>query len=134
MRDVGVAVVGHDPLDSDVASSVPGHAAAEKSDGRLGPFVGKHLRVGEARVVIDADVSELPADVADPLRLVAVDPMSNSLNTSEFLSVDVQELARRCALVATLGLFGLQPRQPGQAETAKDARDGRSGNRHALGD
>ena len=58
----------------------------------VGPFVGEHLDVGQTRVVIDADVGELPAGAVDPFRAIAVDAMPNPTDRSQFLA---RPLARR---------------------------------------
>ena len=62
---VGGAVVGHDPLDGDVVAGVEGDGSFEELDGGGGFLVAVDFDVGQAGGVVDADVDELPAGVAD---------------------------------------------------------------------
>jgi hypothetical protein len=105
--DVGAAVVGEQPLDVDAVVAVVRERAAEEADGCGGAFVGQHFGVGEAAVVVDGDVHELPAGFASHapggvgvaagvVLLLAVAPAfaGASLDPAELLDVDVHELAR----------------------------------------
>jgi hypothetical protein len=49
--------------------AIEGDRALEEVDRRLLPLVREHLRVGEAAVVVDADVHALVADVVAALAL-----------------------------------------------------------------
>src|SRR5581483_4668667 len=111
---VGAAVVGEDAFDGDAVALIEGDRAAEEGNSGGCFFVGEHLGVGEAAVVVDADVDALVADVvaADTVtvgeaRVVALAALRleralarPAFNPAEPLDVDVDELARSGALVA----------------------------------
>jgi hypothetical protein len=63
-RDVRAAVVGEHALDLDAVAGKEGEGAAEEPDRGGCLFVGEDLGVGEAAVVVDGDVDELPAGLA----------------------------------------------------------------------
>jgi hypothetical protein len=58
---VGGAVVCHQALDRDAVGAVEANGTAQEADDGLGLLVGKHLDVGEAGGVVDADMHALPA-------------------------------------------------------------------------
>ncbi len=62
---VGEGVVGHDALDAHAALGEPLCGAAHEGGGLAG-FGLEDLGVGEARVVVDADVEVLPAGASMP--------------------------------------------------------------------
>jgi len=85
-------------------------------DGALGFFIGVDLGEREAGVVVYGDMDELPAIAgllaaacAGLARPVAGDAVSGGFETAEFLDVQVDQLARRGALIAPGRLFGLCP-------------------------
>jgi len=145
-RDVGGSVVGHQPLHRDPVRAVEGHRPSQEADrgGRL--LVGQDLGVGEAGGVVDADVDPLPADLATPAArrvdggAVAPAPPGHAVpgpvraDAAEFLHVDVDQLARPGALVATDRLRRLQAREPAEADPQEHRRDGRGRHPEELGD
>jgi len=61
------------------------------------------LGVGQARVIVDCHVQVLPADAPVLVRspgFVAEDPLARLPEATELLGIDVEELARRLALVS----------------------------------
>ena len=66
-------------------------------------FVGPR----DAGVIIDGDVNELPADAlaAAMAAATAGDAMADCIETPEFLDVEMDDLAGRCALVARTWLL-----------------------------
>lgn len=60
-RAVGGTVVAQHPLDRDPVRDEERNRPAQEADGGLAALVGKDLGVGEAGVVVDRDVDELPA-------------------------------------------------------------------------
>jgi len=60
-RAIGGSVVGEECLRSDALEGVPVESSLEESGGRFALLVRENLDVGEAGVVIDADVGALPA-------------------------------------------------------------------------
>ena len=57
--DVGAAVVGQDPLDSDPVTAVVAQGVAEEAHRACRSLVGQNLGVGEPAGVVDGDVHEL---------------------------------------------------------------------------
>jgi hypothetical protein len=60
-RDVGRAVVGHQPLYPDAGLGEPGDRPAQEARRGLAALVGQQLDEGEPGGVIDGDVAALPA-------------------------------------------------------------------------
>ena len=90
--------------------------AGEERDGGAGLLVGEDFDVGQAGVVVDGDVHELPADLQAPgaggvgdaavvvVAVVCGDALAVAvLNAAELLDVDMDQLAGPCALVAHRG-------------------------------
>src|SRR6266566_5266565 len=146
-RLVGGAVVGQNALDADPVAVVEGDCAAKEADRRDGFLVGEDLGVGEAAVVVDADVHALEADrvAADTVtvgvaRIVSRPALASEgafagtgFDPAEPLDVDVDELARSRALVAD------RPLEPETAESAQtgpsqDPRDRRERHPQRLRD
>src|SRR5439155_26594560 len=98
--------------------------------GTRSALIGVNVREGNARVVVDGDEDVLPSDVPGPLAVVARDSMTDILEASELLDVDVQQLTRCLALVALDSLLGPQIAQLGQASTSQHAAHGRLGDAH----
>jgi len=103
---VARAVVCEYAFDLDAVAAVEGDRAVEKGDRRGRFLVVQDLGVGQAAVVVDGDVHELPADgVADSAGRVGVfavvgrvalaaDPFARATDDpAELLHVDVDELA-----------------------------------------
>ena len=127
--------------------------AGEEGDGSLQEgdrgrcfLVGEHFSVGEATVVVDGDVNELPADraalaaapvgAARPIAAgeAAADPFAGAaLDPAELLDVDVHDLARTGALVAQW-LLQPDPAQPAHAAALEHSRYRRDRHRECLGD
>jgi hypothetical protein len=121
-RPIGAAVVGHDALDADAVAGEEVDRPPEEAGRRDCLLVDQHLGVGEAAVVVDRDVDELPAGVADAAAIggvgvgglaapVAGDAMAGAQDSAELLDVDVDELARAPALVAVRRLGRLELRR-----------------------
>src|SRR5438045_2586190 len=112
----------------DAVALVERHGVTEKRDGAVGGLVGEHLGVGQASGVIDRDVNVVPArdpslvavSVVDTLRRVALnagDALAGaSMDASQLLDVDVDQLARPRSFIAKRGLeaqpAALAPSQP----------------------
>jgi len=104
---VAAAVVGEQPLDGDAVPLVEGDGSTEEADDRGRALVGEDFGIGEAAVVVDADVDVLPADgvADDPVAVGAArvvvligataDAFAGAAaDAAELLDVDVDELAR----------------------------------------
>ena len=90
-------------------------------------LVGQHLHVSKTAVVIDADVSELPADSRARQASIPVDAMADPLDAPQSFRVQVQELAGTLALVAAHQRAGLKGAKALESEPYQHRRDGRAG-------
>src|SRR6187399_2708950 len=105
----------------------------EEGGGTALPLVGHDLGEGDARVVVDGDMDELPAEpfaTCAPTALpsaVASDAMFDPIDPAELLDVDVDHLTRMLAFVAPHRFARLQRRDPVEPEQPQDAADGGSG-------
>ena len=61
---VAAAIVGHDASDGDAEAFVIGHSRLEKGNRAVRRLVGLDLGEGDAGMVVNADVDELPAGAA----------------------------------------------------------------------
>ncbi len=123
VRDVSRSVVGHHLFHDDALLAVPVQRPFEEGDG-VTPAVGrKHLRVGEAGVVVDGDVHVVPSGAPAALDAVAVDALADVPEASELLRVDVQQLAGAGTLVAHHWRTGLA-RQTGASQPPEHLADG----------
>ena len=68
------------------------------------------------RRVVDGDVHVLPAGMPGVLLPIAGHPMPRTLETPEFLDVQVQQIPRMFVLVAIDGLRWLKCRKPIQSQ------------------
>src|ERR1700676_663904 len=63
---VAGAVVGHDALDLDAEAVIVGERSFEEGRSAALSLAGHHLGEGDARVVVDGDMDELPAEALAP--------------------------------------------------------------------
>ena len=97
---IGEGVVGHDALDGHVVSFEPLGGAAEELGRSLAALGVEDLGVGEAGMVVDADMEVLPAAATPTAAPAAADAVANAVDAAELLGVDVDELAGALAFVA----------------------------------
>ena len=106
----------------------------EESDGTAGGFIREELGEGEAGMVIDGDVEELPACAAGMIALaVAGDAVAGAHDAGELLDVEMEQIARVCALVAADGRRRRESGQPRRV-AAQQAGDGGLGELGGTGD
>ena len=81
-----------------------------KANGTIGLLVGQDLGEGDAGVIVDADVDELPADAAAVALAGAIagDAVADLVETTELFDIDVDHLAGSGALIAAHRLGRLQ--------------------------
>src|SRR5206468_6969948 len=94
------AVVGEDGLDRELVVVVEAAAVVEEVEGGAGCFVRVEGGVGEAAVVVDADVEVVPAGLAFAAGEQAGAGVAGAFDAAEFLDVDVDELAWSLPLLA----------------------------------
>ncbi len=133
-RSVAASVIGHDAIDLDAEAFEVGHGGLEEGDGTLLLLVGEDVDAGDAGMVVDGDVSELPTNAAMIALAAPIsgDAVASFLETTEFLDVDVDDLTGSLALVARPRLFGLERREQAQFAQRRDGRGARGCARRLL--
>lgn len=100
-RAVSGPVVGHDSLDVDPSAAKGLDGTQQESGAAFLGFVRQDLDVAQAGVIVDTDMNEVPPDSCRAMMpTFACDPVSDALNSPQFLDVDVQELAGALPLLA----------------------------------
>src|ERR1700692_4097164 len=131
---VAGAVVGHDAFDLDAEAVVVGEGGLEEAGGASLLLVGHDLGEGDAGVVVDGDMDELPAEPFAPCPPVALpsavagDAMTDSIDPAELLDVEVDHPARMFTLIPAHRFLRLQSRELVEPQPPQDAAD--SGRRH----
>src|SRR5580700_4270804 len=126
---VAGAVVGHDALDFDAEAFVVGERRFEEGGGAALPLIGHDLGEGDAGVVVDGDMDELPAEPFAPCPPVALpsavagDAMADAIDPAELFDVEVDHLARMFTLIAAYRRRRLQGRESVEPEPPQDATD-----------
>jgi len=123
---VATPIVGHDSSDGDAEAFVISHTRLEKRNSAVRRLVGSDLGEGDAGMIVNADVDELPTSAAALVRTawIAGDAVADTLETPELFDVDVDDLAWALAFIAALRFGRLQIPYPVQSQAAKDAADG----------
>lgn len=83
---VATTVVGHDAGDGDAEAFIIGYGRLEEGNGAVGLLVGLDLGEGDAGMIVDADMDELPADataIALPGPIVG-HAVADPVETTEF--------------------------------------------------
>jgi hypothetical protein len=121
-RFVAGTVVGHHSFDLDAETFIIGESGLQKASGAALLLVGHDFSEGDARVVVDGDMDELPTE-ALPSRSaitlppsIAGDAMADTIDPAELFDVDVDHLTRLVALVASHRLRWLQRTDPIEPE------------------
>ena len=112
------SVFGHDALNADAELCVVDHRGFQEGDSAPLALAFLDLGIGDARGVVDADMDVLPthAPAVALSSAIAGDAMSYVVELSEFLDVDVDELARMFPLVTAHRLGRFQCSQPVEPE------------------
>src|SRR5882757_3178288 len=128
---VATTIVGHDAGDGDAEAFVVSHGRPEEGNGTIGLLVGLDLGESDARVIVDTDVDELPADAATVALAgpIAGDAVTDLVETTELFDIDVDHLAGSGPLITAHRLGRRQVAYPVQSQPPQDAAD--SGRRHA---
>jgi len=101
MGTVTGAVVGVNTRNGDAMGGEEGEGSMEEGESTGGGFIWEKFGEGEATVIVDGDVKIFPTGAADVVVLaVAGDAMACADNPSEFLDVEVEEIAWMKVLVA----------------------------------
>ena len=102
LRTITLSVVRHRPLDPDVEAFVPGHGCDLEGHAAFLPLALADRTEGQAGIVIDRDMDELPADAPAIALAVAVacNVMADAVEPTQFLEVHVNHLAGAALLIA----------------------------------
>src|SRR6202162_1761222 len=134
VRTVGGAVVGHDASDRDPQGLEVIEGAHEEACSGFLALVGQNFRVGQARMVVDADVSYFEAGPETAFLVSAGDARADPVEAAELLGVEVEQVAGRGILVANDGRRRVQRAQPGQSGPLKQAAYGGDAELESCGD
>ena len=91
-------------------------------------------------MIVDSDACELPAGPGSPAARIALaaaiagDAMADGIETTEFLDVDMDDLAGLLALIAWPWLLRLERREQTEAAPPENARDTGFGDDELAGD
>lgn len=102
LGDVARAVVRKDPPNADLVASKPPQRAPQERGHRDPVVISEQLDVGDARVVVDRNMQDVPADalVAIDIAGPAGDPVAEPPDAAKLLGVQVQQIARPGMLIA----------------------------------
>lgn len=118
---VAGAVVGVDAFGLDAELLEEGERGVEEGDGTVSSFVREELSEGEAGVIVDGDVEELPAGPARVVVLaITSDAMAGARDARELFDVEMDEIAGMFTLVAADRWRRFQSRETGRM-TAEQA-------------
>src|SRR6185437_5259234 len=93
-------VVGDHATDEDAEALEAGRCLVQEVCRGDGFFVRIHGREGDARVIVDGHVEELPARPTGLVAWIAGDAMARLGDARELLDIDVQQVSRRGVFVA----------------------------------
>jgi len=114
-RTVGGAVISHDASDRDPEGLEVIEGAREEGSSGLFALVGQDFGVGQARMVVDADVGDLEAGAEAAFLMSAGNARADAVETAELLGVEMEQVTGRGVLVANDGRRRVQRAQPGQS-------------------
>ena len=97
------AVVGEQASDAYAERAIVGHGGVEELHGRAAALIGQDLGEGDAGMVVDGDVDELPAGGARASGLVAGNAVAGALEAAESFDVEREQFAGSVVLVAANG-------------------------------
>lgn len=125
LREVRAAVVRQEPLDRNAVAGEPGDGPHEERRGRFAQFVGQHLGLRQARVIVDGNVQELPPDTGDPRAAITVNSVADPPDLPQHFYVQMHQLTGPRPFIPhdlSWGLEGGQRVQPLPAQFGRDSR------------
>ena len=125
------AVVGEEASDAYAERAIVGHGGVEELHGRAAALIGQDLGEGDAGMVVDGDVDELPAGGARASGLVAGNAVAGALEAAESFDVEMEQFAGSVVLVAANGGGGVEIAETVESGATEEAADG--GRRYADG-
>ena len=134
-------VIGQDLFDPDAPLLEPEDGSAEKSHSRVFALVREDFDIGQSRGIVDTHMDKLPSHSPSSTPFISRDAMPHASNLAQFFDVQVQQLPRVVALVATNGLGRLQALQvpppgwlenPGHGGAGQTQTSGNLGGHHST--
>ncbi len=132
-RAIARAVVGEQTTNGDAEGAVVTDRGVEESHRGVAAFIGQDLREGEAGVVVNSDMHELPASAATGPRAISGNAMTGAEEAAELLDVEMQQIAGGGMFVAAQGPSRFEIADTVQAGAAQDAADGSGREADSLG-
>ena len=114
-RLIGRAVVGEQTPADDAAAAKPDERMPQKRGAGATPLRPANFDIGDARRIVDRDMDVFVADASLSHGLVPLNAMADPADPTEWLDVQVQEIARVRPLVALNDRRRIQPAHPIQA-------------------
>jgi hypothetical protein len=131
--DITGAVIGQDLFYPDAQLLEPEDGSAEKSHSRLFALVRENFDIGQSRGIVDTHMDKLPSHSPSSTPFISGDAMPQASNLAQFFDVQVQQLPRMVALVATSGLCRLQALQASPSGLLEDPGHGGTGQTQTSG-
>jgi hypothetical protein len=126
MRRVGLGVIREHLLHPYSMTTEKDQGSPEEGSRSRRFLVREDLDVSQPGMIIDGHVYALPAGATMPIPSIATDPMADAANPTEFLHVEMNEIARRWMLVAHDRLGRLEGAKTSQAVPGEDRRNRRT--------
>jgi hypothetical protein len=117
------AIIGEHLADGDAEAAVIGQGGGEEGSGRGRLLIGQDLGEGDAGVIVDGDMDEVPAQAAGTAALVAMNAVADLGEAAEFLDIEMQQIAGGSMFVALRRGGGLQIAQAIEFEPSQQAAD-----------
>ncbi len=134
----GGAVVGEHAAHADAELAEVFDGCPQEGSGAIRSLSGLHLGKPESGVVINGHEQVLPARTIDRVTGIAGDPMAHALDTTEFLGIDVHQIAGMGVFVTHHRFAWGEVRPSRQASTAQHPphgarRDAQAASNSCLG-
>ncbi len=133
-RLVTGSIVGEQGTNGNAETGVIGQRGSQKGGRGIAFLIRQDLRKGDAGMVIDGDVNVLPSDALDVLTAVAMDAVSDTANTTEFLDIEMEQITGMRMLVADQRGNGFQITVTVAVQATENAADGSGAEPEIAGD
>src|SRR5271155_6002593 len=97
---ISTAVVGQHTLDVNAVTVEFAQCTQPEMRGGIALLIGQDLNIGKARTVVNCDVHIFPADTPSGVAAIAGNAMARPCDASQFLDVQVDQLAGPAPLVS----------------------------------
>src|SRR5271165_1225168 len=128
------AVIGHHPANGNAQAGKVSHRLAQEFAGGDSLFVWQQGGEGDAGVVIDGDIEELPSGATGFVLGISGEAMAGFGDASQLFDVAMQQVSRGGMLVTKDGNGWLQRASGVESQAGEDAADGGTAQTGGLGD